>query len=156
MLSLTAEYALRAVLYIADHSGNGLVRVEPMAADLGLPRNYLSKTLNQLAKQGVLASLRGPTGGFRLAQPADELTLAQVVEGFDPDATRRGCLLGRPKCSSEEPCPAHYRWQSVAAEVNAFFAGTTVADLLGDSSVPGGNGLTAMLHGRRASPRART
>lgn len=156
MLSLTSEYALRAVLYIADQNGNGATRVEEMADALGLPRNYLSKTLNQLAHRGVLTSTRGPTGGFRLAVPASELTLAGVVEGFDADATHRGCLLGRPECSDVNPCPAHHRWRSVAAEVRAFFDGTTVADLLEDSAERGAEGLIEALRGRRPSPRTRT
>lgn len=156
MLSLTSEYALRAVLYIADQGGDGAVRVEGLADALGLPRNYLSKTLNLLAHRGILHSTRGPTGGFRLAVPASELTLADVVEGFDPDATHRGCLLGRPQCSDANPCPAHHRWRSVAAEVRAFFEGTTVSDLLEDSAGRGEESLIEALRGRRASPRTRT
>lgn len=132
MLSLTSEYALRAVLYLADHGGGESLRVEPMANALGLPRNYLSKTLNQLAKRGVLASQRGPTGGFRLAVPAAALTLAQIVETFDPKPIRPGCLLGQPHCSDLAPCPAHERWSGIAESVASFFRDTTVKDLLDD------------------------
>lgn len=154
MLSLTAEYALRAVLYIADQNGGGPVRVDAMADALGLPRNYLSKTLNQLTKRGILSSQRGPAGGFRLRLDPDTLALATVVEGFDPEQGRRGCLLGRPRCSDENPCPAHGRWKAVAEEIGTFFRDTTVADLLAGTS---GNGsIEEALRGRRETRSARS
>lgn len=134
MLSDTAEYALRAVLFIADREDAGRVNVETVASSLGVPRNYLSKTLHILARNGILDSARGPNGGFRLAIPADRLTLAQIVEIFDGDRARRTCLLGRKQCGDANPCPAHHRWKSVADEVSGFFRRTTIADLLHDPS----------------------
>jgi Rrf2 family protein len=133
MLSDTAEYALRAVLHIADN--DEMVRVEPMAEALGVPRNYLSKTLHQLARAGILRSMRGPRGGFTLAVPADELTLYQVVECFDSIEARRTCLLGRKQCNDTNPCPAHHRWKGIADQIATFFRTTTVADLVRDSDV---------------------
>jgi Rrf2 family protein len=153
MLSLTAEYALRAVLYIADQSSAGPVRVEPMADAMGLPRNYLAKTLNLLAKRGILTSQRGPTGGFRLAISPESMTLASVIEGFGAEPTRRGCLLGRPRCNEAMPCPAHWRWKSVAEDIAAFFRETTVADLLNEPSAEGELG--EVLRGRREARTAR-
>ena len=153
MLSLTAEYALRAVLYIADQSAQGSVRVEPMADAMALPRNYLAKTLNLLARRGILSSQRGPGGGFRLARSPESMTLASVVEGFDPEPTRRGCLLGRPQCDEAMPCPAHWRWQSAAEQIAAFFRETTVADLLNEPSAEGELG--EVLRGRREARTAR-
>jgi Rrf2 family protein len=154
MLSLTAEYALRAVLYIADQSQNGAVRVEPMADAMALPRNYLAKTLNLLAKRGILSSQRGPSGGFRLARPPESMTIASVVEGFDPEPTRRGCLLGRPRCNEDMPCPAHWRWKSLAVGINTFFRETTVADLLNEPSAE--VELGEVLRGRREARTARS
>ncbi len=127
MLSDTAEYALRAVLFIADSSGS--VSVELVADSLGMPRNYLSKTLNQLAKTGILSSQRGPHGGFRLAVPPEQLMLLQIVEPFDDVGLRR-CLLGRKACSDLTPCPAHAQWKAVADQIAGFFGRTSVADLL--------------------------
>ncbi len=130
MLSDTAEYALRAVLYIADRSPDEPLPVDIVAEALGVPRNYLSKTLHHLVKEGVLSSQRGPRGGFMLALPPGELTLLRVVEAFDDITATRRCLLGRPKCSDTNPCPAHDRWKSVAEDIAFFFRGTTVEELL--------------------------
>lgn len=131
MLTLpqTAEYALRAIYFIAEAPGGDPVRVGDIAAALKVPRNYLSKTLFQLARAGVLRSTRGPRGGFQLAKPPARLTLAEIVAPFLP-AGKRACVLGRPTCSDAAPCPAHGSWKQIADRMRAFFGATTVADLL--------------------------
>ena len=139
-LNGTSQSALRAVLYIAGRRGPDPVRVDEIAAALGAPRNYLSKTLHGLAHAGVLRSTRGPRGGFRLADPPDQLVLARIIAPFEPVAARR-CLIGRPNCGREHPCLAHHRWERVAGAITAFFDQTTVADLLAG----GGSALEAPL-----------
>ncbi|HZD03887.1 MAG TPA: RrF2 family transcriptional regulator [Longimicrobiales bacterium] len=134
MLSQTAEYALRAVLHLAREGGRGPVRVDDIAAALDVPRNYLSKILHVLARAGILESTRGPHGGFELAHPAGDLTLADVVEEFDPLKESASCLLGRRRCDDRTPCSAHARWKEVAETVRSFFRETTVAELAG---IPG-------------------
>ena len=131
MLSDTAEYALRATLYIAQHAdGDRLVRTEEAAEALGVPRNYLSKILHVLARHGVLSSTRGPLGGFRLAHAADEMPLYRILEPFDPVGPQRTCILGRAECNDGNPCPAHRCWKDISEKVLAFFRKTTVGDLL--------------------------
>lgn len=129
LLPQTAEYALRATIYIAANAHRGPVRVHAMATALDVPRNYLSKTLHQLARAGVLASTRGPAGGFRLAVPAGELTLQRVVARF-ADTGERRCLLANRPCGEDPACPVHERWASVAQAMHAFFGRTTIADLV--------------------------
>ncbi len=128
MLSQTAEYALRAVLLIAAGEGQP-VGAGRLAGELGVPPNYLSKTLHQLSRAGVLDSTRGRLGGFRLARPAGRITLLEVVRPFDPIPAGRACLLGLPVCSDRTACPAHRKWKRVAEQVADFFSRTTVADL---------------------------
>jgi Rrf2 family protein len=130
MLTQTAEYALRAVLFIATAEEEGPVRVDTVAAALSVPRNYLSKVMHALARSGVLRSTRGPHGGFVLAAAPDEITLAQVIEEFDPIEDR--CLLMQRQCSDQAPCIAHHQWKRVAVQMRTFFRGTTIADLLSD------------------------
>lgn len=127
LLSQTSEYALRAVLHIAAQGRP--MRVGDIADAVGVPRNYLSKTLHQLARAGVLASARGPTGGFRLAVAPGDLTLQIVIAPFAGQNGRR-CLLGRGVCGEVPECAAHTRWAPVASTMRDFFTSTTVADLL--------------------------
>jgi Rrf2 family protein len=138
MLTLpqTAEYALRAVCYIAEHEHEGPVPVPAIAASLGAPQNYLSKTLHQLGALGVLRSVRGAQGGYRLGQAADRLTLATIVEPFLVPTEHR-CIMGRTRCRDDAPCGAHFRWKAVNDAARAFFAELTVGDLMGSQTPRG-------------------
>jgi len=129
LLSQTAVYALKAVLYLADTSVEGPVRVDEIAEALTVPRNYLSKILHVLTRARLLGSNRGPHGGFRLNVPASELTLAEVIDPFDEVMARSPCLLGRNVCSETNPCAAHESWKGVSSAVKTFFENTTVQDL---------------------------
>ena len=129
ILSQTAVYALRAALCLASNEASGPVRVDDIAERLDVPRNYLSKILHVLARAGVMTSSRGPGGGFKLAKPARDLSLAEVVTHFDQLVDEPTCLLGRPECSDRDPCAAHEQWKSVSRSVNAFFRETSIADL---------------------------
>lgn len=116
------------MLHLAEHTDDEPVRVDDIASALDVPRNYLSKILHVLARRGMLHSARGPGGGFSLADSPDETTLLEVAALFD-DMEEDRCLLGRPECRDDDPCPAHGQWKEVAAVVHAFFRNTTLADL---------------------------
>lgn len=127
VLSQTSEYALQATVVLARQSD--MVEVGVLAEALGVPKNYLSKTLSQLARSGVLESVRGKHGGFRLARPADEIPLLAVVEPFERFTETRRCLMGRPLCSEEDACAAHESWRAIGGKIVRFFRQTTVGDL---------------------------
>jgi Rrf2 family iron-sulfur cluster assembly transcriptional regulator len=136
ILSQTAVYALRATLCLASHGPSARIRVDDIAEQLSVPRNYLSKILHSLARGGVLTSSRGPGGGFQLARPARDLMLSEVVEQFDELPTESGCLLGRNACSEQDPCAAHHRWKNVSSVVDEFFRETSIGDLSFDRNLP--------------------
>lgn len=127
ILSQTAEYALQAATVLARHDG-ATMEVGALAETLGLPRNYLSKTLAQLTRAGVLASTRGKGGGFRLARPAAAISLMEVVAPFDRLGEPTRCLLGQLVCHDRAACPAHVPWKAVTDRVSRFFTRTTLAD----------------------------
>ncbi len=149
MVSQTTEYALRALVHLAgagaesppDGQSSGrrsgtdssvTLQAEEIAEALDVPRNYLSKILHTLSREGILNSTRGPRGGFRLAAPAAELPLSRIVRVFEPHllADEQRCLLGQTVCSDDDPCPAHEHWKGVSRAVRAFFATTTLDDLV--------------------------
>ena len=135
VLSHTSEYALQATIYVAQQEGPEAVKLDRIADALGLPRNYLSKTLHQLAREGVLHSERGPAGGFRLARPAAAITLEEIVAPFEPSRLSRRCILGKGVCSDATACAAHARWKLIAQPMRSFFRETTVADLISEEAV---------------------
>jgi len=130
LLSRTSRYALRATAFLAGRAAEERpTPVAEIAAALGVPRNYLSKVLQQLARRGLLVSERGPRGGFRLASPPEAIRLLEVVETVEPRTAERDCLLGRPVCSDETPCAAHSHWREVSDAVERFLGETTLAEL---------------------------
>jgi Rrf2 family protein len=128
ILSQTAEYALQATTLLAQHEP-AVVEVGILAEALGVPRNYLSKTLSQLTRDGLLESVRGKRGGFRLARPASQISLFQVVAPFERLGETRRCLLGQPVCSDRNACAAHASWKAIGEKIVRFFRSTTLADL---------------------------
>jgi Rrf2 family protein len=131
MLSQTSEYALRAVLVLAGRYDIGSLSAEEIADATGAPRNYLAKTLNQLVKEGILTSSRGPQGGFSLAVPPEKLTLADIIDCFDEQRAHSRCLLGNRPCDPANPCAAHDVWLAITASRREPLAVTTVSQLLG-------------------------
>lgn len=129
ILSQTAEYALRAATLLAQRGDGDPLDVTLLAEALGIPRNYLSKTLSQLARAGVLESVRGKRGGFRLASPAGSISLYDVVEPFERFAETRRCLLGQSVCNDRQPCAAHEAWKTIGDRIVRFFRRTTLEDL---------------------------
>jgi Rrf2 family protein len=128
VLSHTVEYALRATLYIARQRSRA-VRLSEIADAANAPPRYLAKILGQLAREGILDSTRGPSGGFRLAARRDALSLSDIVEVFERAEPRR-CLLGHGICGSNPDCSVHERWLPIATSMGEFFGRTTIADLL--------------------------
>lgn len=132
MLSATAEHAMRAVLLLARHGNATALSADAIADQLGAPRNYLAKTLNALAKAGVVHSARGAAGGFTLAVPPDVLTVQRIIAPFDDHSRVPACLLRNHACDSLNPCALHDRWNAIVGYAGRQFAVTTVADLLSD------------------------
>jgi len=104
-----------------------------VAEAVDAPPRYLAKTLGHLARARVLASTRGPAGGFRLAVQRERLTLARVVAAFEGRHKPR-CLLGSGLCGQNPDCTVHDRWAPISNRMTEFFTHTTVADLLSSSS----------------------
>ncbi len=132
MLSATAEHALRAVLFVAQFPERTTFASDTIAAALGAPRNYLSKTLQALAKAGVLRSSRGPGGGFALAIAPAQLTIERVIAPFTERPKTAVCLLHNRPCDVEQPCGAHAQWHSITSHYDRSIVHTTIADLLSD------------------------
>ncbi|HEU4385211.1 MAG TPA: Rrf2 family transcriptional regulator [Anaeromyxobacteraceae bacterium] len=130
ILSASATHALRAVAWLAADDGGGTTLGRELASKVDVPASYLSKVLATLARTGVLTASRGVRGGYRLARPAREITLMEIVEPFEGKRARPGCLL-RPDqpCREDGHCPAHGGWSQVKETYLKFLESTTLADI---------------------------
>ncbi len=130
MFSKSCEYAIQAVLYIGLKSGpNEAIGIKAIAESQGIPSHFLSKILQQLVKQKILVSTKGPNGGFRLCRPAEQLKLIQVVEQMDGLEIFDKCGIGLKSCSDANPCPVHTTFKTVKKEVKSLLTEKSVADL---------------------------
>ena len=136
MFSLTVEYALRAVVFLAGKPDEARTSGQ-IAAVTQVPPAYLSKVLKGLSEAGVLTSQRGIGGGFMLAKSPEKLTILEVVDAVDPIRRIRTCPLGI-STHGVRLCPLHRRVDDALASVQKAFASTTLAEVLADPnpSVP--------------------
>ncbi|MBZ0136814.1 MAG: Rrf2 family transcriptional regulator [Planctomycetes bacterium] len=113
MFSQTSEYAIRALIEIATRPEGEHVLSSELGESLGIPQHYLSKILQQLVRTRVLKSVRGRSGGFRLARSAADIRLRDIVEPFEDLKKCEECILGQPVCSDAGACPLHDFWGDV-------------------------------------------
>lgn len=130
MFSQTVEYALRAVVHLADQAPSA--RTTDQIADATLvPKAYLSKVIQGLCRAGIVQSKRGIGGGIALARTPDQLTILDVVNAVEPIVRIRQCPLGL-KTHGKRLCTLHQRMDSALATVEAAFRDSTLAEILAE------------------------
>lgn len=134
MISKTTEYALRAVVYLAEQAPASAT-LQPMAEATQVPAGYLSKVLQQLVRGGIANSQRGLGGGFSLVKAPADLSVFEVVQAVDPLPRIRECPLHLPE-HREQLCSLHRRLDDVMEMVEQSFRLTSVADLLKQPTFP--------------------
>jgi Rrf2 family protein len=128
MLSLTSQYALRALIYLARHECAWPITGQRIAEESAIPAKYLSKVLGELVRFGLLESTRGKHGGFRMVKSADETSLFDVLSPFE-SFEWRFCPFGNKQCSDDQPCRVHEHWQKILEMEIRFLRETTVRDV---------------------------
>ena len=132
MFSQTVEYALRAVVHLADHSPSPRTTDQIATATL-VPKPYLSKVIQGLCRSNIVQSKRGAGGGVALVKSPSELTILDVVNAVEPIARIRQCPLGL-KTHGIHLCPLHRRMDDALEMVEAAFRKTTLAEVLAEPS----------------------
>jgi Rrf2 family protein len=128
MLSQTAEYALRAVVFLAGSPAR-LVTTREIAAATRVQEDYLAKVLVALVRGGVVRSRRGAQGGFALARAPEDLTVLDVVNVVDPIQRIDRCPLGLWSHRSQL-CPLHRRLDEAAAIVEGSLRGSRISEMM--------------------------
>ena len=127
MFSQTAEYAFRAMIHIASADPVAPLSSEAIARRTHVPKGYLSKVLRDLVVAELIRSQRGPSGGFRLARPAAEISMLDVINAVDPLSHIHKCPLGNP--AHLQLCPLHRRMEDATALMEREFARTSLAEM---------------------------
>lgn len=135
MFSQTQEYALRAVVWLAQHAEEGAVGNARIAEATDVPTSYLSKVLQELARGDIVASKRGIGGGFQLARNPDELTVLEVINAVDPLRRISACPLGL-KTHKRQLCPMHHRLDEALGLVEEALGSSTIREIMSDPNRP--------------------
>lgn len=126
------DYSLKALLMLAErYPSSSPLRIEEIAAVQTIPENYLRRLLIDLKRGGLVASQKGPSGGYMLARHPARITMGDVVEIIEGDYVPIDCLeeTGSTTCPRDQPCPMREVWREVRESVNEILGRTTLQSL---------------------------
>ncbi|NGP77844.1 Rrf2 family transcriptional regulator [Balneolaceae bacterium YR4-1] len=144
MFSASCHYGLQAMFYIALHSSDEKnVDLNRIAEEKKIPKHFLSKILQMLVKDKLLVSMKGPTGGYKLSRPADEITLLEIVDAIDGLDIFDQCGIGFRKCNPDKPCPIHNDYKRIRDRVYRLFEDKTLVSL--NEEIKSGNSMSKIV-----------
>lgn len=131
MFSKATEYALRAVIYIAQKSSEEKkLGLPEIARAINTPRSFTAKILQQLTSgKKIIQSSTGPGGGFFIAERAKKLPVRVILEVMEKDYVLDKCVLGLKKCSEASACPMHSEYKHIKVKLKELFESKTIQDL---------------------------
>lgn len=131
LLSKTFSYAVRSILFIAlTQKEEGYVKVDTISNSLGVPKPFLSKVLKTLAKNKLLISFKGPSGGFNLNKDTLELPLLRIASITNDIPEANKYLLHITDCDPSNPCAIHNKMDVINRNLITMLTDTTLLDLL--------------------------
>ncbi|AZI40380.1 RrF2 family transcriptional regulator [Epilithonimonas vandammei] len=118
MFSKTCEYAIRALIFIAQKSKDGSrISIKDISSGIDSPEYFIAKILQDLSRKGFVQSAKGPNGGFYMDDANLEQSVADIVREIDGDKLFSGCGLGLKECSEDHPCPIHNDFKHIRQEI---------------------------------------
>lgn len=130
LYSKSAEYAIQAMIYLAENEGKELAMVSSIAEAYDMPKHFLAKLVQTLTRHHLIKSYRGRKGGIELARPADKITMLQVVHAIEgPPPEQEMCVIGLDICSDSVCCPLHNEWKHIKELVRETLQHQTLAEL---------------------------
>ena len=135
MLSNSCRYGIRAVIYLASQPlSNGKTGIRKISKDLDLPTPFLAKILQQLAKQKILSSSKGPHGGFTILKDPRNITLLDIVSTIDGNDVFTNCVMHNGSCEGvkkdKKHCPLHDDYEKTRKDLINLFSNKTIYELV--------------------------
>ena len=131
MFSKACEYGMRAAVFVARSSLNGeRVSLKDITKGIDAPDAFTAKILQQLAREKILLSVKGPKGGFEIRKDKmNSIPIARVVDAIDGNGIYTGCGLGLGECDENNPCPLHENFSSIREQLEDMLENTSIYDL---------------------------
>jgi len=121
------EYALRAMIYLADHAG--VARGTEIAGREHIPKYYLEKVIRDLMRRGLVHARRGPGGGYQLARGADTITFRDIIEAVEGPIVLNVCTDGSMSCALQPSCRMYRVWEKGQRVLLEVFSDTSRAEI---------------------------
>jgi len=133
-LSSKGRYAVMAMADMATADDGAVVPLAAISARQHISQAYLEQLFVKLRRAGLVDSMRGPGGGYLLARPAAEITLASVMHAVDEPVKMTRCATGESGCVADHRCLTHDVWRSLGDHIVSFLDGVTLSDIADNAS----------------------
>ena len=129
LFPIKVDYGLRMLIDLAQQPADSPATSSDIATRQAIPEAFVVQLFNTLSRSGMVTSRRGPKGGHMLAMPADDISVAEVVEAFDRSIAPVGCLHSPDDCTLSSACSQRELWSDVEQVLMEILSKTSVADL---------------------------
>lgn len=133
MLSNSSKYALKAVLFLALNSTeDNKIMVKDISEPINVPQAYIAKLLQELSRENIVSSTRGPKGGFYMSEENREQSVFNILKIIDGEKRLTSCMLSLEKCNEKKPCPLHNILSSSRTKILTNLKEKTIRELSDD------------------------
>ena len=129
-LTTKGRYAVMAMADLAGHSDESATPLSVVAERQSLPLSYLEQLFVPLRRAGLVESARGRSGGYRLAKPSGQISIASIMEAVEEETRFTRCTQNDPRCSAVSPCVTHGLWSALSDVNGKFLASVSLADVI--------------------------
>ncbi len=129
-ISTKGQYSLKAMVDLAIHGDNGLSTIAQISGRTGISETYLEQLLPRLRNAGLVESIRGAQGGYRLTKPLDQISAGDILRAGEGSLVPVKCaFLGDKTCANEESCVTKFVWKKIADSIEEAVDSISLADL---------------------------
>ena len=129
MFSKSCEYAIKAMIFVAQKSEEGTrIGAKEIANGIDAPEHFTAKIMQDLSKKKLIHSIKGPNGGFFMDEKDLKTSIADIVMAIDGDDLYMNCVLGLKACSEKNPCPIHNEYKEIKKNLIKMIENNTIAD----------------------------
>ncbi|MFL2530285.1 MAG: Fe-S cluster assembly transcription factor [Porticoccaceae bacterium] len=128
-LTTKGRYAVTAMIDLTLHAKNKPISLAEISGRQSISLSYLEQLFSKLRQSGLVISVRGPGGGYRLAMPCEEIYVAQIINAVNESIDTTSCR-GKGDCQGGDICLTHSLWQDLSVQIHEFLNGISLADLV--------------------------
>ncbi|PCI57614.1 MAG: Fe-S cluster assembly transcriptional regulator IscR [Gammaproteobacteria bacterium] len=133
-LTSKGRYAVTAMLDVTIHASHGPVSLADISERQGISLSYLEQLFSKLRKYGLVNSIRGPGGGYRLGRCSAEIAVADIISAVNESVDATKCQ-GKGNCQGGSQCLTHSLWQGLSERIEEFLKNITLAELVAKNDV---------------------